>query len=201
MRAAKNDKELDTFIEKYFVEDMASRAERFDFAFRELSQSLIQQYRVRYILAKLTQYIEENAWGNPAHGHLDHYVAKNVEIEHILPSNPRLDVRSSFDKPDKYDDYTGRLGNLTLLEKTINASVSNGSFAEKAPGYRQSAFLLTKFLVEKPQVGVNTQLNRAVADLILFESWSSSTVEQRQEMLAKLARKVWNVPERKELAK
>lgn len=202
LRAVENDTELDTFIEKYFVEDMASRTERFDFALRELSQNLIQQYRMRYILAKLTQYIEENAWGNPAHGHLDHYVAANVEIEHILPSNPRMDVRSSFDKIDKYDDFTGRLGNLTLLEKTINASVSNGSFAEKTPGYRQSAFLLTKSLVEKPQVGVNTQLNRAVAGLILFESWSSSTIEQRQEMLAKLARKVWDVPDRKaELSK
>jgi hypothetical protein len=198
LRAVKNDKELDAFIEKYFVEDMASRAERFEFAFRELSQSLIQQYRVRYILAKLTQYIEENAWGNPGHGHLDHYVARNVEIEHILPSNPRFDVRAAFDNVEKYDEYTGRLGNLTLLERTINASVSNGSFAEKTPGYRQSAFLLTKSLVEKPQVGVNTQLNRAVADLNQFESWTSFAIEQRQEMLANLARKVWSVPGRKD---
>jgi hypothetical protein len=178
---------------------MASRAERFDFAFSELSQSLIQQYRVRYILAKLTQFIEEQAWGNPAHGHLDHYVAKNVEIEHILPSTPRPDVRAAFDKLDEYDDHTGRLGNLTLLEKTINASLSNASYVEKAPGYLQSAFLLTKSLVEKPQVGVNTQLNRAVADLVQFKNWNSSTIEQRQEMLAKLARKVWEVPERKDV--
>lgn len=198
LRAVKDNAELDAFIKKYFVEDMASRAERFDFAFRELSQNLIQQYRVRYILAKLTQFIEEKAWGNPAHGHLDHYAAKNVEIEHILPSNPRTDVRAAFEKPESYDDYAGRLGNLTLLEKTINASVSNGSFSEKAPGYRQSAFLLTKSLVEKPQVGVNTQLNRAVADLLQFEKWSSLAIEQRQEMLIKLARKVWDIPERKD---
>lgn len=188
LRTVKDGTGLDKFIEKYFVEDMASRAERFNFAFRELSQNAIQQYRVRYILAKLTQFIEENAWGNPAHGHLDHYVAKNVEIEHILPINPRPDVRAAFDNLDKYDAYAGRLGNLTLLEKTINASVSNGSFADKTPGYRQSTFLLTKSLVEKPQVGVNTQLNlnRAVVDLIQFEEWSSSTIEQRQQMLAKI---------------
>ena len=93
-----------------------------------------------------------------------------LEIEHILPSKPRPDVRAAFDKLSEYADYSGRLGNLTLLEKTINASVSNGSFSEKAPGYRQSAFLLTKSLAEKPQVGVNTQLNRAVADLAPFEN-------------------------------
>lgn len=198
LRGVKDEKGLDAFVKKYFVEDMATRADRFDFAFRELSQSRLQQYRMRYILAKLTQYIEEQAWGNPAHGHLDHYIAKNVEIEHILPSTPQPDVRAAFDKSDQYDDYAGRLGNLTLLEKTINSSVSNASFSEKAPGYRQSAFLLTKSLAEKPQVGVNTQLNRAVAELIPFDKWNSSTIEQRQEMLARIARKVWDMPEGKE---
>lgn len=197
LRAVKDEKGLDAFIHKYFVEDMASRADRFDFAFAELSQSRLQQYRMRYILAKLTQYIEEQAWGNPAHGHLDHYITKNVEIEHILPTTPRPDVRAAFDKPTQYDDYAGRLGNLTLLEKTINSSVSNGNFTEKAPGYRQSAFLLTKSLAEKPQVGVNTQLNRAVAELMPFDKWDSTTIERRQIMLARFARKVWDMPERK----
>ena len=59
-----------------------------------------------------------------------------------------------------------------------------------------------QLIVEKPQVGVNAQLNRAVADLIPFESWNSSTIEQRQEMLAKLARKVCDIPDLKsELSK
>jgi hypothetical protein len=48
-----------------------------------------------------------------------------------LPSNPRPDVREAFDRLDKYDEYTGRLGNLTLLEKTINASVSNPVLLKK----------------------------------------------------------------------
>ena len=115
-----------------------------------------------------------------------------------MPSHPRTDVRTTFDKIDEYDDYVTRLGNLTLLEKTINSSVSNGSFTEKISGYQQSVFLLTKSLVEKPQVGVNTQLNRAVAELEQFEKWNSSAIERRQEMLVQLARKVWGVSERNE---
>lgn len=189
---------LDDFVGKYFTPDMQGHDDRFDFAFRELSQSRIQHYRMRYILAKLTQYIEEQAWGNPAHGRLDHYIAKNVEIEHILPVHPRPEVSAAFDMPDRYDEFAGRLGNLTLLEKTINASVSNGSFAEKAPGYRQSTFLLTRSLVEQPSVGTNTQLNRAVKDLLQFNSWNSSAIEQRGEMLVALARRVWSMSEREE---
>ncbi len=197
LRKAKSADELDAFITKYFVPDMRSRVDRFDFAFRELSQERIQQYRMRYILAKLTQYIEEQAWGNPTYERLDHYITNKVEIEHILPTSPRPDVRDAFDKPNEYAAYVDRLGNLTLLEKTINSAVSNGSYAEKVPGYKQSTFLLTKSLAEKPQVGVNTQLNRAVQDLIQFDKWDSASIQTRQEMLAKLARKVWNMPQGK----
>jgi hypothetical protein len=194
LRAVNDEQALDAFIGKYFVEDMATRADRFDFAFRELTEDRIQHYRIRYILAKLTQYVEELAWGNPSHGRLEHYITKKVEVEHILPSNPRPDVRAGFDKVSEYETYVGRLGNLTLLEKTINGSVSNGSYSDKAPGYKQSSFLLTKSLAEKPQVGVDTQLNRAVAELIQFDKWDSSTIEQRQQMLVTLARKVWDMP-------
>ncbi len=197
LRSVSTERDLEAFIAKYFLKDIESHADRFDFAFRELSQDRIQQYRLRYILAKLTQYIEEQAWGNPAHARLDTYLTSSVEIEHILPSNPRPEVREAFDKPAEYDTYAGRLGNLTLLEKTINSSVSNGSLEEKAPGYQQSNLLLTRSLVEKPQVGQHTSLNRAVADLVQFEKWDSAAIDRRQEMLGRLARKVWGI----ELAK
>jgi hypothetical protein len=195
LRNVEDEPALDLFVQKYFVQDMSSRTEGFDFAFHELSQSQIQHYRMRYILAKLTQHFEEHAWGNPAHGHLEQYITTNVEIEHILPCNPRADVRSVFDKQSEYDDYVQRLGNLTLLEKTINCSVSNGSFEEKVPGYRQSSFLLTRSLAEKPQVGAKTQLNKAVAELTPFTKWNSSSIEARQTLLAKIARTVWDMPQ------
>ena len=194
LRSCEDAAALDAFLNKYLVADLRGRTERFDFAFRELTQWNIQQYRMRYILAKLIQYIEEQAWGSPTYAQLDRYTDKSVHVEHILPQTPTAEVREAFDKPAEYDDYLSRLGNLTLLEKTINSSVSNGSYADKVPGYRQSSFLLTKSLAEKPHVGVNTQLNRAVADLIQFEYWNSQTITERQEMLTALARKVWDMP-------
>ena len=133
---------LDAFLNQYFVADVRRRTERFDFAFRELTQWNIQQYRMRYILAKLTHYIEEQAWGSPTYAQLDRYMDKSVHVEHILPQTPTAEVRKAFGKPDEYDDYLGRLGNLTLLEKTINSSISNGSYTEKMPGYKQSSFLV-----------------------------------------------------------
>lgn len=194
LRSCNDAAALDTFVNEHFVDDLQGRIDRFNFAFQELTQWSIQQYRMRYILAKLTQYIEEQAWGSPTHAMLDRYIDKSVHVEHILPQTPDGEDREAFDKPLEYDDYVIRLGNLTLLERTINSSVSNGKYDEKVPGYRQSSFLLTKSLAEKPHVGVNTQLNRAVADLVQFDCWNSQSIDQRQELLTALARKVWDMP-------
>lgn len=195
LRECENEDDLDIFLERRFVGDMARLSPTFDFAFKELKQSRIQKYRMRYILAKLTQYIEQQAWNNPAHMNLEQYIASTVDVEHILPQNPTTQVRNSFDKKEQYDEYVEKLGNLTLLEKTINTSVSNEAYDKKLPGYSQSAFLLTKSLVEKPQVGVNTSLNRAVRDLQAFSEWDSRSIESRQRMLAALARSVWSIPD------
>ena len=100
----------------------------------------------------------------------------------------------AFDQKELYDEYVERMGNLTLLEKTINGSVSNGLYSKKLPGYRQSSYLLTKSLAEKPKVGVNTQLNRAVEHLIPFGEWNSDSIQRRQMMLARLAVFVWDMP-------
>jgi hypothetical protein len=201
LRQAEEESTLNRFIQEKFTSDLQRRRSAFDFAFQELTQSRIQQYRMRYILAKLTQYIEQQAWSNPAHENLDQYIASTVEVEHILPQKPKAEVRENFDKKDQYGDYVETFGNLTLLEKTINTSVSNDLYERKLPGYRQSAYLLTRSLAEKPSVGVNTQLNRAVKDLITFDQWNSRSIECRQGMLASLAAFVWDMPDRMDDAK
>ena len=129
--------------------------------------------------------------GDRGYHDLRRYLDSSVHVEHILPQKPTSEVREAFDRPEEYSTYASKLGNLTLLEKTINTSVSNGPFEAKRPGYAQSMFLLTKSIVEEPRVGADTQLNRAVKDLIQFDTWDSESIELRQEMLRELARQVW----------
>lgn len=194
LRNVIDDQSLDVFLNDKFTADLKNKREAFDFAFQSMKQSSLQQYRMKYILAKMTQYIEKLAWKNPAHTNLDQYIASTVEIEHILPQKPGDALRQSFDKNDQYEIYVEKLGNLTLLEKTINAAVSNDSFDKKKPGYQQSEMLLTRSIAERPNVGENTQLNRAVKELISFDHWDSLTIETRQAMLAGLAVFVWDMP-------
>lgn len=191
LREVHDEDSLREFIDSYIRKDMAKRVRDVEYAMRELTQGRIQRYRLRYILAKLSQHVERQAWGNEVDETLDRFLSRKVEIEHILPQRPEPDAVEGFDKAEEYSDYVGRLGNLTLLEKTINGSVSNGGFAAKAPGYAESSFLLTKSIVQMPQVGNNTALNRAVAELRTFGHWQSDDIVARQAMLAALAKRVW----------
>lgn len=192
LRAVKNEGDLNAFIKKYFDAEMSKRTKDFDFALRELTTARIQQYRIRYILARMNQFIDEQAWS--AEIPLKQYY-QAVEIEHILSQKPEPEVREKFDKPKEYDTWKIKLGNLTLLEKSINGSVSNSSYDDKKDGYKSSQFYMTQSLVEKIKVGVDTKINRATKDLLQFDTWTSESIEKRQEMLITLAHKVWEFPQ------
>ena len=102
---------------------------------------------------------------------------------------------AEFDKPDKITVYVPRLGNLALVEKPLITSRGNKPFAEKAPVYPKSQFLLTRLISDRSRVGVNTSVERAVEGLRPFDVWTSSSIEERQAQLTELARKVWQVPQ------
>ena len=191
LRQVNDESSLQNFLEKYIEVELSAKASTFDFAFTDLSATKIQQYRMHYILAKIAQYVDESAYSRQVP--LDHYY-DSIQVEHILPRNPSAEVMEQFDKPEMYDHYRYLFGNLTLLEKSINSSVSNNGFSEKKLGFSQSQFLITNSIVKRPNVGVNTQINRATQDLKQFSEWTSDSIIKRQEMLIRFAHKVWNVP-------
>ena len=193
LREVKNSEQLKYFIDKNFKSELATLSYDFDLAFRELTASKIAKFRMRYILAKLTQFVDEQAYSNSSP--LDRYLDKSVTIEHILPKSAKELTMQEFDKSTEYNIYVEKLGNLILLEKTINSSISDNSYDAKKNGYRESQLLLTRSLVEKPNIGTNTQLNRTVKSLSLerFEVWDSIAIEKRQEILINLARLVWGL--------
>jgi len=193
LRQVTNQEKLDKFITTYLKVEKHKISERFEIAFSNLEESSIPKSQLKYILAKFTQYIDESAWGTSEPiSNLKNYIDK-IDIEHILPQTPTLQIVSSFDVPKDIDIYTKRLGNLTLVEKPINSSLSNKSFDEKKKAYKQSKLLLTKSLVEQVAVGKNTAVDRAVQDLESFDVWTSESIKKRQKMLTLLAKKVWDI--------
>ncbi len=94
-------------------------------------------------------------------------------IEHILPENPTADWAEHFPE-EKWDEYIYRLGNLTLLEPSLNRQIGNRSYAEKLEGYAQSQYHITSILPD-----------------FAPEAWTPQLVEHRQRNMAERAAHLW----------
>ena len=102
---------------------------------------------------------------------------RRYTVEHILPeSDIHLSGWSNFDQR-AHSDNIYRIGNLTLLGSADNkpGPAFNGSFSEKKDIYRNSIISLTQEISEIPD-------------------WSIGAIQKRQKQLAKLAAKVWELP-------
>ncbi len=94
-------------------------------------------------------------------------------IEHILPENPTEAWDACFER-ERHADFVYRVGNLTLLEPSLNRQVGNQLLADKLPVYATSAYALTKALANAGQ-----------------EAWTPDTLNARQTKLAQRAAHVW----------
>lgn len=195
LRTIKSTEELDAFIVARFDKAKADLANRFDDAMGRLALRSLQLYRFQYVLAKLTQQVDLLAYGETEGTRwLGNYVSGGYEVEHIFPQSPNAEAAAEFG-PLSDPEVVQRLGNLVLAEKSINSSLGNRPFSEKRPVYQQSRLLLTRALSERPKVGANTRIDRAVASIEPYFSWNEDSIYRRQRSLITLARAVWGLPE------
>ncbi len=194
LRQAKTSEDLQCFLDQYIEPSKAAISDRFNDAFRRLTAAELQVYRLRYILAKLNQYVDICAYGSTEGTKwLKNYVAKEFEIEHIQPTHPDVMAAEEFGQIiDR--GVINRLGNLVLVEKPTNASLGNKAFSKKRLVYPKSKLLLAQAIAERPKIGVNTSIDRAVQDLESFKVWNEASINERQENLRSLALKIWRVP-------
>lgn len=189
---AKQKVQLNDFIAERFETNMASKAQELADALKRFTLYSMQQYRTRYLLARLTQHVEMAFSGLKSRGSLEPFT--KLEIEHILPDNPKAELRAAWaaESPNAvYDDYKNRLGNLTLLEKPINIVAGNDFYTVKQVEYGKSGNYLTRSLVALTDVGQNTSISRINEKLAAFPAWDASSIEKRHEVLVTLARDVW----------
>ena len=118
----------------------------------------------RYVLARL----EANAGERAVDPETD-----PGTVEHVLPENPAGEWAAVF-PPDRWEAVVDRLGNLTLLERTLNRDVGNAAYPAKRAAYESSLYALT----------------REVADLAP-EEWTPALLEERQRRLAARAVRLW----------
>ena len=185
---------LNDFIADRFQENMNGKAAELSDALKRYSLDSMQRYRTRYLLAKLTQFVDMAYKGLKVAGSLGDYTV--LEVEHILPDTPDANLRADFitkNPKANYDEYKNKLGNLTLLEKPINIVASNDFFIEKKKEYVKCKYYLTSSIAKLIDVGNNSSITRINSKLESFEDWTAETIEKRQSLLVNLTREVWKI--------
>lgn len=183
---------IDAFVAEHFQKNMDGKAQELSDALKRFSLYSMQQYRTRYLLARLAQHVDLAYRGVKTPESLEPYTT--LEIEHILPDTPTAELRAAWEAENGvalYDDYKARLGNLTLLEKPINIVAGNDFYTVKQVEYSKSGNYLTRSLVALTDVGQNTSISRINAKLETFPAWDAASIEKRHAMLIALAQDVW----------
>ncbi|MCP6760982.1 MAG: DUF262 domain-containing HNH endonuclease family protein [Fischerella sp. CENA71] len=97
-----------------------------------------------------------------------------LNLEHILPQKPSGKWLVEFSNTDP-NQYIYRLGNLTLLDSSVNRKVGNTSFEEKsAKAFSNSQLDITK-------------------EILKCRLWGPKEIEERQNKMAKAACKIWSL--------
>lgn len=160
--------------------------------FLRLGLNSMQQYRIKFILGKITAYVDALRLGKTTVDDLTSYTQTAVEIEHIMPQTCADKELYGMNDED-FSVYINRLGNLTLLENSINKSIHNDVYVNKSKAYKQSKFYLTSSLSELVNQGHDTAINRTNSLLFAWSDWNKRSIEERQEMLYRLSEMIWEM--------
>lgn len=96
----------------------------------------------------------------------------DATLEHIMPRETSQ-WKLSKSELEMHSDSLGKIGNLTLLTGSKNASISNKPFSKKKTAYGGEHLAINKFVVE-------------------CDRWTSVEIADRQRELSEIAIKIWS---------
>lgn len=195
VRDIKTSDELDAFINTAVLPEVSRWKSDNEANFMRLGLNSMQQYRVKFIMAKISAYVNGLRTGSgmtdePTSQELSHLISWSFEIEHIMPQTCVDKAQYGVDE-NEFSIIVNRLGNLTLLENTINRSIHNSTYQDKCVEYRQSTVYLTSSLPELVDVGKNNAITKANEKLKAWPEWNKTSIMERQAMLYRLSEEIW----------
>jgi hypothetical protein len=148
-------------IKSIYVED-----ERFQQDFARMAMDAGGQGKkvTKYILARL----EADASGRACDPETD-----PGTVEHVLPENPTAAWEAAIPR-EQWESAIYRLGNLALLEASLNRQVANAEYPAKRDIYRSSGYALAKQIASDAP-----------------EEWTLALIDARQARMADRAVHLW----------
>jgi hypothetical protein len=107
-----------------------------------------------------------------------------VHVEHIFPQTPSEQaIQESAITKDEAEEWSGLIGNLTLLDAGINMSIKNAKFSDKLTGD-----------LEKNKKGINHSNLKINDEVKLKTSWTKVDINARSAQFASYAVQIWPWP-------
>lgn len=99
------------------------------------------------------------------------------EVEHILPKKWQAIYSNQGYSEEKFSEYVEQLGNLTLIEPSLNKKLANSPFELKKKNYKQSTIAMTRALIDEPDNWkpdkITIRSDKLAESLInLWQKWS-----------------------------
>lgn len=114
IREIHTDEELTSFINNKIKPTISQWKVNNRSNFMRIGFDSMQQYRVKFILARITKYVDVRRKNGGDASNVAEFYEGGIEIEHIMPQKYSAAYGIS---EDDYNAAKQRLGNLTLLEK------------------------------------------------------------------------------------
>jgi hypothetical protein len=153
----------------------------------------LRKFRLKYLLAKITQSIDCDAYGVPGREDLRSYMDVQNDIEHILSQQPDQAAVKEFGKSADDEEVIESLGNLMWVERSINRVIKNKPYSVKTEVYCKSQFLWARSQANSLSVGQNDKISKAAKTLPSYPNWNAASVDARQRWMAKKALQVWHL--------
>jgi hypothetical protein len=202
LRGLKTTTEISDVLDNTMLPYLKDKVAQFKSVFLNIRHDAYNPlYRLRYILGKIENAVLRKS-GLPIKG-LE--FIDDFQVEHILPQTPMNDIiPSTFKDKDEYKSFVYKLGNVTLLESTINQAVNNFNdlqsnwFELKRNEYLNSSIISTNLLNDAFSIGNNTGINRFKTDFnYSFQNWDKESVLKRQEIILELVLDTWRINDKR----
>ena len=193
LRAVKTTEGFNKFVAGFFDAQKREHATAFQASLRALKTRDVRQFRLKYLLAKVVRHFDIEAYGEPGHETLARYLASNNEVEHILAQSASVAAMAEFGEGADDPELVQSLGNLMLLEKSVNIVAGAELYSTKCTVYPSSKFLPSRCQQAPLQVGINDKITKAMKRLDSAPTWNRAAIEQRQRWFADVALDVWDI--------
>lgn len=151
--------------------------------------------QVRYILARLTAYLEAEC-GVPSSfaDYVSRSIKKPFEIEHIW-ADDYSEFTGVFSTAQEFADYRNRLGGLILLPQGINQSLGAGSYKDKLTAYFGQNLLAKTLSPDCYQKNPSFLAFAARTELPFRaypDTFDRKAINERQALYRQLAGRIWH---------